>query len=61
MSSAEALDVLDQVEERRLSPVDVIDHRQHRLLGGEALQQAADRPKRLLDGSFRVRQPDGGA
>ena len=39
--------VVDQVDERRLRPVDVVEHEQDGLLSGEGLEQPADGPVRL--------------
>jgi hypothetical protein len=48
-------EVVEQVEERGLAPVDVVEGHDERPAGGEALEEAADRPVGLL-------QPDvGGA
>jgi hypothetical protein len=55
---AEARHVLEQVQERRLGPVDVVEHGHHRPFGSETLQQPAGRPVGLLDGARRIPQPD---
>ena len=49
MVRAEPRDVLQQVEEGRLGPVDVIEQDDERRLRREDLEQAAHRPERLLD------------
>ena len=41
-------EVLDEVEERRLAPVHVVEHDDDRLLAREPLQEAPHRPERLL-------------
>ena len=41
-------DVLEQVQQRRLGPVDVVDDDDERTRGGDALEQPADGPERLL-------------
>jgi hypothetical protein len=46
-------EVVDQVEEGGLAPVDVVEGHDQRSAGGEALEEAADRPVGLL-------QPDVG-
>ena len=51
-------EVLDQVEQRRLGPVQVVDHQHQRLVGGERLQQPADAPEHLLDRERGVGQAD---
>ena len=45
---APAGDVLDEVEERRLAPLDVVEHEHDRPLPGERLEQAPHRPVDLL-------------
>jgi hypothetical protein len=40
--------VLDQVEEGRFAPVDVVEHEHQRPLAGRGLEEPADRPERLL-------------
>ena len=44
----EAGDILEQVEQRRLCPVHVLDDDDQRPVGGERLEQAAERPVRLF-------------
>ena len=41
-------DVLDEVEERRLGPVQIVQHHDERLLAGERLEILTRRPLRLL-------------
>ncbi len=41
-------DVLDEVEERLLAPVDVVEHADHRPCGRDPLQQLAERVRDLL-------------
>ena len=41
-------EVLDQVEEGRLGPVDVVEHHGHRPVAREVLEELADAPERLL-------------
>ena len=43
-------DMLDQIEESRLRPVDVVEHDHDRCGGGRALEQLAQRPGNLLGG-----------
>jgi hypothetical protein len=40
--------VVDEVEQRGLSPVEVVEDDDDRLLGGEPFEQAADRPEELV-------------
>ena len=42
-------EVLDQVEQRRLGPVDVLEDEDERPVVGELLEQAADREEALLE------------
>ena len=42
-------EVLDQREQRRLGPVDVLDDEDHRPVGGEVREEAPDGPEQLLD------------
>jgi hypothetical protein len=51
-------ELLDQVEEGRLGPVEVVEHGHQRPLGGQGLQQAAGRPDGLLDRGRVGLQPD---
>ena len=49
-------EVLDQVEQRRLGPVHVLEHEDERRLAGERLDELAYRPEHLLaDGTCRSR------
>ena len=50
-----AREVLDQVEERRLGPVDVLEAHDERARPGKRLEQLADRPERLLARRARAR------
>ena len=43
-------DVLDQVEERGLAPVDVVEHEHERTLARRGLEEPPDRPERVLAG-----------
>ena len=54
-------EVLDQVEERRLRPVDVVDESTTGALGREPLEQPSQRPEELLDRERRRREPDRGS
>ena len=56
----ERRDVLDEVEQHRRRVVDVLDDENDRPLAGERLEQAADRPGRLLDGPGGRRLARGG-
>ena len=47
-ASGEPEHVLEQVEQRRLGPVDVVDHDDERAGRGERLEEAAERPGGLL-------------
>ena len=51
-------DLLDELEEGRLGPVDVVEEREHRLLPPEALEQATRAPDELADGERRRREAD---
>ena len=53
-------DVLDEVEERRRSPVQVLEHEHDRPLARERLEQAPDGPRGLLHGACRRRLARGG-
>ena len=44
----EVRDVLDELQELRLGPLEVIDREDHGPVGRESLQEHADRPERLL-------------
>ena len=41
-------EVLEELEQGRLGPVDVLDHDHERPVAGETLEDAADRPEDLL-------------
>ena len=41
-------EVLDQVEERRFGPMDVVEHDDERVRAGEVLEHLADSPERVL-------------
>ena len=47
-AAREAEDVLEQVEHRRLGPVDVVHHDDERSRDGERLEEPPERPRRLL-------------
>ena len=51
-------ELLDQVEQRRLGPVDVLEHEQQRTLAGERLEEAADGPRALAGGCRALGEPD---
>ena len=51
-------DVLDQLDERGLCPLDVVDHEDHGALGGEALEQRPDGPAHLFRGGLPAVEPD---
>ena len=55
--AAEVGDVLDQVEERRLAPVDVIEDDDERPLGRGLLERLPDRPRDLVRRRRRSRAP----
>ena len=52
--------VLDQVEERRLRPVDVLEHDDERALARERLEQHPHRPEELVDKVVLLREPECG-
>ena len=52
--------MLDQVEERRLAPVDVVEDDDERFLAGERLEQPPDRPEALLGAPGRPLPPGEG-
>jgi hypothetical protein len=54
-----AENVLDEVEHRRLRPVDVLDQDDERSDGCHGLEQPAHRPEGLLDGELRGGKADG--
>src|SRR5581483_4111927 len=56
--AAPAGEVLEQVEERRLGPVDVVEEDHQRLPLRERLEQAAHGPEDLLRRRVRVREPE---
>ena len=51
-------DVLDELEERRLRPVDVVEHDDERSFGGERFEELARAPEKLLHGKRDGREPD---
>ena len=51
-------DVLDQVEQGRLGPVDVVEHDDDGPAPGERLEQLAHSPEAVLGRPGRVREPD---
>ena len=51
-------EVLEQVEQSRRGPVDVLEHHHDRLLAGELLEQPAHRPEHLAAGCELARRPD---
>ena len=51
-------EVVDELEERRLRPVDVLDDEDDGPVGREVLEEPAHRPEQLLDRERLVRQPD---
>ena len=53
-----ARQVLDQVEQRRLGPVDVVEHHHHRRRPGQRLEHPAHRPLDVLRRRGRVRPAD---
>ena len=48
MGAGERSDVVEEVQERRLGPVDVVDREHERAAGGDALEQPPHRPERLV-------------
>ena len=50
--------MLDQVEQRRLGPVQVVDDGDERPVGGQDLEQPPHAPEHLLDGVHRPHEPD---
>ena len=52
-------DVLDEVEERRIGPVDVVDDEHERPHGGERLEEPAERPGRLVGRAALLDDPRG--
>ena len=52
-------EVLDEVEERRLRPLDVVEHEHERPLARERLEQPADRPVELVRARAWLRPADG--
>ena len=53
-------DVLEQVEERLLAPLDVVEDDDDRLLARERLEESPERPERLLLRHLAVAETDGG-
>ena len=54
-----AREVLDQVEERRLRPLDVVENEQHRPLARKRLEQPAERPVELVAARVWLGATDG--
>ena len=54
----EALDVLEQIEQRRLGPVDVVDGKDERPLAREFLEDPSERPRDLISGGRVVARSD---
>ena len=52
--------VLDQVEERRLRPVDVLEDEDDRALAGKGLEEPSRPPHELAHRELRIREPHGG-
>ena len=50
-------ELLDEVEQRRRSPVDVLEHEQQRAFVGERLEEAADGPRALAGGRRTLGEP----
>ena len=57
MPARERHEVVEEVEQSRLGPVDVVDDHHERPFVGRALEQAPHRPERLLDLGGAGRQP----
>ncbi len=53
-------EVLEEVEEQRLGPLDVVDHHHDRLASGQDLDQPAGGPERLFRAPRRCRTDEGG-
>ena len=51
-------DVLDEIEERRFRPVEVLEHDDERPLARELLEELAGRPEELLHRKLLRREPD---
>ena len=51
-------ELLEQVQEGRLGPVEVVEHGHQGAGGGQGLEQAADRPDGLLDRGRGRLEPD---
>ena len=51
-------DVLDQIQERGLRPVDVLEHQDHGGIDGQTFDELAERPEDLLGGDGRLAQTD---
>jgi hypothetical protein len=50
-------EVLDEIEERRLSPVEVLEHHDEGATAGKGLEQATDRGEQDRGGSGSARSP----
>ena len=50
--------VLDEIEERRLRPVEILEHDDERTLSRELLEELAGRPEELLHRKLLRREPD---
>ena len=57
-SAGPLAEVLDEVEERRLGPMDVVENDDQRPLAGDDLQQAAYRPEGFACGGRSLGDPD---
>ena len=53
---SEVGDVLDELQERRLGPLEVVDHEDDGPIDGETLEQRPERPERLLRRASRSRR-----
>ena len=53
-------EVLEEIEQQRLGPLDVVDHDDQRPVDGRRAHEAADRPERLLDRAGRRRADEAG-
>ena len=51
-------EVLDEIEEGRFAPVDVVEDHHEWLMGGQELEKPADGSEAFLDASGRFRQAD---
>jgi hypothetical protein len=54
-------DVIDQIEKRRLGPMDVLEHDDERPVACKRLEQLPDRPERLLGGTMNLGSADRAA